>query len=262
LTGEGVNMRVDKDDRYIAEQSNKDSTPSLKLPSFVNNFPKRKLIILGLAIVIIFLLLSLILYRSPQKKEPTSLTPPIVNDVASTDVNNNAQNDSYASLTDSQVISILNQPSKMEENIEIIDNATTYGDKQSVSSAMNSSTVSSENNITKANQNADETNSINPKVTDNNLIPKVNIKNDHYTIQLSASASAENLRKFAKQNSITDYKIYETKLNNSPWFVLIKGDYSSTNEAIKALKSLPHTLQKDKPWVKSGATINKEKAIK
>ncbi len=64
-------MRVDKDDRYISEQPNKDSMLPLKWPDFLQNYPKKKLIICGLIILIIFLLLSLIIFRPSQTSEPT-----------------------------------------------------------------------------------------------------------------------------------------------------------------------------------------------
>lgn len=245
-------MRVDKDDRYVSEQPKKDSTPSLKLPTFLHEFSKTKLIIVSLAIVIILLLLSLTIFRSNPNKEPTPLTPPAVNGVSSTDVNSNdpqineqnvvnenTQTETSSSTTDSQSgVTPINRPPEVEASSGTIDGQNSNS----------TPIIPNETNSTINTQHVENT--------------RTNLENDHYTIQLSASSSAENLKKFVKQHKIVNYQIYETKRNNQPWFILIQGNYPSSNEAKKAIKSLPKELQKDKPWVRPGATINKEKIIK
>lgn len=279
-------MRVDKDDRYVSEPTKKDTTPSIKLPNFLLELSKTKLIILSLAIVIILLLLSLIIFRSPHKNEPRLLTPPVVNDVSSTDINsndatinptnqqnvtsNNAQSESSNSFADSQNNFPSNQSTTIQESSEFVNEATNTTIKQPVTPdviAPNATTNSMnhhqpENSQRKINKNLPEKKEIHLKEEKTNSARKNQLKNDHYAIQLSASTSAENLKKFVQQNNITDYQIYETKRNDKQWFILIKGNYSSSDEAKNAIKSLPSALQKSNPWVKSGATINKEKVTK
>lgn len=88
------------------------------------------------------------------------------------------------------------------------------------------------------------------------------IDKSHYTIQLSGSSSLENLMAYAKQNQITNFQIYETRRDNKPWFNLIKGNYPSADDAKAAIKGLPDAVQKNKPWIKSGAAVQKEKQLR
>ncbi|MWP61293.1 SPOR domain-containing protein [Gilliamella sp. Pas-s25] len=280
-------MRVDKDDRYISEQPSKDSTPSLKLPNLFKDFPKKKLIIFCLAIVIL-LLLSLIIFHSARKKEATPLTPPEVNGVTSTEETNNTQNNVGISENQTRIDDLIeealpdnalnqsNRQQPLESDDETNNSLTSSANNQNrgyrvsghSSTILNSRTnanKSSNTNITQSTntkKNSHNKNSASRKDENSDLGKNIKIKNDRYVIQLSASKSVEGLKKFVKQNNITDYHIYETKHKSGSWFILIKGNYSSVDEAHKAIKALPSALQKDKPWVKSGATINKEKASK
>ncbi|MWP48640.1 MULTISPECIES: SPOR domain-containing protein [unclassified Gilliamella] len=271
-------MRVDKDDRYISEQPNKDSTPPLKLLGFLQDFPKRKLIILGLAIII-FLLLCLIIFYSSHKKTETPLTPPEVNGVTSTEETNDTiadeqniseVNGNQIRGTDSIIETLsdnaLNQSNTQLESFgntdDSLDSPTNnqnkgYKANHHTATTSNGRAIASKTDTKKNNHNL-----VNSKNENVGLEKNIKIKNDRYVIQLSASKSLEGLKKFIKQNNITDYHIYQSKHQSGSWFVLIKGNYSSIDEANEALKSLPSALQKDKPWVKSGATINKEKVSK
>ncbi|NUF50302.1 SPOR domain-containing protein [Gilliamella sp. ESL0250] len=276
-------MRVDKDDRYISEQPSKDSTLSLKLPNLFKDFPKKKLIIFCLAIVML-LLLSLIIFHSARKKEATPLTPPEVNGVTSTEETNNvgiSENqtriaDSIEEVLSDNALNQANMQQPLESDDETNDSLTSSANNQNRGYRVNghSATIlnsrantnkSSNTNITQSTntkKNSHNKNSASRKDENSDLGKNIKIKNDRYVIQLSASKSVEGLKKFVKQNNITDYHIYETKHKDGSWFILIKGNYSSVDEAHKAIKALPSALQKDKPWVKSGATINKEKASK
>jgi DamX protein len=272
-------MRVDKDDRYISEQPNKDSTHSFRLLSFLQDLPKKKLIILGSAIIIL-LVLSLIIFHSSRKKEVTPLTPPVVNGVTSAEENNNTITDEQNSVgisgnqpkstelvtdtSDSTLNKFNTQQQQLESFSDSSDDLNLSIDDSNVDSKANhhSTTTSSSAKANKTNTKKNTHNSVNRKTENNDLGKNIKIKNDHYVIQLSASKSLEGLKKFVKQNDITDYHIYETKHKSGSLFILIKGNYSSVGEAHKAIKSLPSALQKDKPWVKSGATINKEKVAK
>lgn len=286
MTGEGVSMRVDRDDRYVSEQPNKDSTPSFKLPNILPNFSKTKLIILGLTIVIILLLLSLIIFRSSHKNEPTPLTPPVVNGDSSiednstlTDENSNVltQPNDLNSTTNPQDTTLNpsfnqndgnNNPNDLtnEQNNNQITTSEQRGRTNTPSTPNNINSVNgssnSHNTESTQSQNTPERNTLNNNEGELNLAKTGKLESNHFSIQISASSSINNLKKFANEHKITNYQIYETKRNNSPWFVLIKGNYASANDAKKAIQALPSSLQKDKPWVKPAATINKEKAIK
>lgn len=282
-------MRVDKDDRYVSEQPKKDATPSLKIPSFLQEYSKTKIIIVSLAIMIVLLLLSLIIFRSNPNKGPTPLTPTVVNgepsttntnsngtntneqnvannntEIASSNSNENSQNEFTPNLTsdDSPDKVEVSNGSINEQNSNNIHSEASITPNDVNSTNNSTNTQNLETNQTQINTIHPGKNVVNHNRHNSSLTDDVNIENDHYSIQLSASSSMENLKKFAKLHKITNYQIYETKRNNSPWFILIHGNYSSANEAKRAIKSLPSALQKDKPWVKPGTTINKEKAVK
>lgn len=281
-------MRVDKDDRYVSEQPKKTSAPSFQLPSFLEGFSKTKLIILALAMVIILLLLILIIFRSSHKSEPELLTPPTVGNASAIDDPNgiggesNLQNTpepqtiAPAPISGTPTESTQNRNSSMQERVEIPGDVTDELNSVNLKPKAVTPTTQPKTNTTNSavHSNATEPAKIKPqtktpvKVTPAHTVNNTNsstptkIANDRFVIQLNASSSSESLKSFAKQNQLTNYQIYETKRNSKPWFVLIKGNYASSNEAKEAIKSLPTALQKSSPWIKSGATINKEKAEK
>lgn len=85
------------------------------------------------------------------------------------------------------------------------------------------------------------------------------IENNHYTIQLSGSSTRKNLLKYIKEHKIKNYQIYETKRKDDTWFVVLKGDYPTLGDAKSALNALPNKLKNDKPWIRKGQSIQKDK---
>ena len=260
-------MRVDKDDRYMSEQSSKPSTPSIS--TFFQYYSKKRLIMMGLALAII-LLLSLVIFR-PSK---TPLTPPEVDGFPTTqtpDLTINSQPSDALAQGQSPVASDLINNINEHENavgqppapVAVSSISDSKPDLPPTDISLN------DNGSSKPNENKPiNPDRVNPTVagldniTENNSTSIAKIKNDQFSIQLSSSSSVEGLRKLVKEHNLTNYQIYETKRNNVKWYILVKGTYDSADEARKAIKSLPSALQKDKPWVKSGETINKEKSAK
>lgn len=78
-----------------------------------------------------------------------------------------------------------------------------------------------------------------------------NMPSSHFTLQLSSASRFDTLEAFAKQQSLTDYQIYETRRDGKPWFVLVSGNYASSMEAKKAIAALPADVRAKKPWAKS-----------
>ena len=281
-------MRIEKDDRYMSEPPKK-NTASLLKSSTLQGLSKSKLVILSLAIAIILVVLGLIIFSS-QNKKPTIL-PTVTNNEQVTNVlpsengsinsdpaqatNNNAnQNLSNNTINttapstnttaqnNGETISPMPisrtptetqyQKPQMQERLEIPDEVTEQLNNpraQSITPEVKPKVVHPP--VTTKPKTTHSTTSTSNKIADN-----------HFSIQLNASTSAESLKTFVKKNQITNYQIYETKRNNKPWFVLIKGSYATSKEARDAIKALPGELQKNSPWIKSGATINKEKAAK
>lgn len=273
-------MRVDKDDRYIPEQSNKSSTPSLSITNFFQHYSKKKLIIMGLTIVIIVLLVSTMLFRSSKPKTPTPLTPPEVSGVSTTQepepTITTQANDVATDTTQGQASSTVPTPmapapitdvNEQQNSSELTDNNGRGTNTQRLPESKPESQI--DHNTRQGNNSSH--NSVDSRPTssnkveskaNNNLTKIDKIKSNQFSIQLSASTSLEGLKKLVKKHNITNYQIYETKRNNAKWFILVNGTYDSAAEAKKAINSLPDALKKDKPWVKSGATINKEKSAK
>ncbi|WLT07348.1 SPOR domain-containing protein [Gilliamella apis] len=268
-------MRVDKDDRYIPEQSNKPSTPSFSITNFFQHYSKKKLIIMGLTIVIIVLLVSTMLFRSSKPKTPTPLTPPEVSGVSTTQepepTITTQANDVATDTTQGQASSTVPTPMAPAPITDVNEQQNSSELTGNNGNEANTQRLPENKPESQIDQNTHQDNNVNNRPTlpnkveskvNNNLTKIDKIKSNQFSIQLSASTSLEGLKKLAKKHNLTNYQIYETKRNNAKWFILVNGTYDSAAEAKKAIKSLPDALQKDKPWVKSGATINKEKSAK
>lgn len=284
-------MRIEKDDRYMSEPPKKTPASLLKSPN-LHGLSKTKLVVLGLIIAIILVVLGLIIFSSQNRKPTTTILPAATNnseqvtndqsleysssvgDKASATNNGNNENSANSAIdtaapttnapaqnsgTTISPMPISRTPTEtqyqkpqMQERLEIPDEVTEQLNNpraQSVAPEVKPKVVHPP--VTTKPKTTHSTTSTSNKIADN-----------HFSIQLNASTSAESLKTFVKKNQITNYQIYETKRNNKPWFVLIKGSYATSKEARDAIKALPSELQKNSPWIKSGATINKEKAAK
>lgn len=82
-----------------------------------------------------------------------------------------------------------------------------------------------------------------------------------FTAQMSAGWSERDLRLFATRNGMTNKTaIYRTERDGKGWFSLVHGDFSSPSEATNAIAKLPEVWRKNKPWIRSFASV--QKAIK
>lgn len=72
----------------------------------------------------------------------------------------------------------------------------------------------------------------------------------HYTLQLSSASRADTLNAYAKEQKLQHYRVYATKRDGKPWYVLVSGNYASSAEAKRAVASLPADVQAKKPWVR------------
>ncbi|MGP1927793.1 MAG: SPOR domain-containing protein [Arsenophonus sp. NC-QC1-MAG3] len=80
----------------------------------------------------------------------------------------------------------------------------------------------------------------------------------NYTLQLSSASRSNSLEAFAKNNHLTNYKIYKSIRNGQPWYVLIHGNYRSVSEAKNATLTLPDSVQKKKPWVRKFQQVKQD----
>lgn len=72
----------------------------------------------------------------------------------------------------------------------------------------------------------------------------------HFTLQLSGASRESSLQAYAKAQRLTNYWVYQTQRDGKPWYVLVSGVYASSDEAKRAVASLPADVQAKKPWVK------------
>ncbi len=83
------------------------------------------------------------------------------------------------------------------------------------------------------------------------IIPVNTIQTPFYGIQLSGSVHTESIKDFlVKHQLINKTAIYQTELNNKPWYIIILGQYSSFAQARKDLYKLPAPLQQIHPWIR------------
>ncbi|MFP3029111.1 MAG: SPOR domain-containing protein [Arsenophonus sp.] len=80
----------------------------------------------------------------------------------------------------------------------------------------------------------------------------------NYTLQLSSASRSNSLEVFAKNNHLTNYKIYKSIRNGQPWYILIDGNYRSVTEAKNAISTFPASVQKKKPWVRKFQQVKQD----
>ena len=82
---------------------------------------------------------------------------------------------------------------------------------------------------------------------------------DAYMLQLMGGLDEPRVRGQVKlyvgRLSVT---YYEGRRKGKPWYVVVAGPYDNKLEARRAIKVLPESLQKQKPWVRSVASIQKD----
>ena len=81
----------------------------------------------------------------------------------------------------------------------------------------------------------------------------------HYTLQLIGSSRIASVENFiAKHNIEKDAHIFSTIRKGKPWFSVIYKSYSSLKQAKRAADSLPDSLKKIKPWIRTFDHIRKD----
>ncbi len=82
---------------------------------------------------------------------------------------------------------------------------------------------------------------------------------EHYTIQLFGSFEQQAITRFIKQYALKgDMAQFSSRRNGKNWFSLIYGNYSSREDAAKALAELDPELQKSQPWIRNFGSIKQQ----
>ena len=96
--------------------------------------------------------------------------------------------------------------------------------------------------------------------TQTSVVNWINKQNpNHFTLQLIGGSHKAAAEKFIKEHNIkNDAYIFSTTRNGTPWFVVIYKSYSQRTRAQAASDSLPKSLKKMKPWIRTFAQIKKD----
>ena len=82
---------------------------------------------------------------------------------------------------------------------------------------------------------------------------------NHYSIQLMGASNTQAVDSFVAEHGLAGKVwVYKTRFRGSPWYVVLQGDYASSNQAKAAIRKLSPALLKGQPWPKSFAQIQKE----
>lgn len=77
-----------------------------------------------------------------------------------------------------------------------------------------------------------------------------------YSLQLVAGSDSETIKAFVGKHQLSgSAAVYQTLRKGKPWYVLIYGVYTDQTQAQAAVKDLPESVRKLKPWSRSYASI-------
>jgi len=84
------------------------------------------------------------------------------------------------------------------------------------------------------------------------------LKNDprHYTVQILGMHNKNKLQSFMNEAKLKG-KVRYCRGNHQgkPWYILVYGEYATREEAQKVMAALPEEVKKQKPWVRSFASL-------
>lgn len=85
------------------------------------------------------------------------------------------------------------------------------------------------------------------------------VNRQHFALQILAAESRAAVQKYVQaQSNRQQLRIYETRREGKPWFVVVLGDYATREIAQKAVMGLPEAQRKAGAWPKSYASIQAE----
>jgi DamX protein len=102
---------------------------------------------------------------------------------------------------------------------------------------------------------------VSTKVARNNSAHETHLlamPSQNYAIQLLGSNSEKKAQAFISNNKLANKAYYYKGIHKGkPWFIVVSGNYSSKEEAQKALYKLPLALRKLRPWPRQYSKIQK-----
>lgn len=81
----------------------------------------------------------------------------------------------------------------------------------------------------------------------------------HYVLQVAGARNLDSLSRF-RDALPRQYQglIYQRQLKGKPWYVLVLGDFDDPKSAKAEIAKLPKTIQNQRPWAKSVASVQAE----
>lgn len=87
----------------------------------------------------------------------------------------------------------------------------------------------------------------------------LNMAESVYVLQLLGAVDEQRTQRFVKRyTGRLPVSYFQTSRNGKPWYVVVAGPYSNRAEAQEKLKGLPPELKKQRPWIRSLASVQKD----
>ncbi len=87
----------------------------------------------------------------------------------------------------------------------------------------------------------------------------LNTDPDSYTLQmLGARAERSAVEFIERQPAPAKFTYFETLYKGEPWYVVLYGEFPNRDAAVAAVKELPQTLRKQRPWARSFAGVQND----
>lgn len=89
----------------------------------------------------------------------------------------------------------------------------------------------------------------------------LNLKKNHYTLQLVGARGNKNIQQFIDQHGIAGRAYsYRTTLSGKEWYVVVYGEYPSKVAAQEAIAAIPDSLKQGnfKPWIREMGSVQRE----
>ncbi|MFK7732701.1 MAG: AAA family ATPase [Pseudomonadales bacterium] len=84
------------------------------------------------------------------------------------------------------------------------------------------------------------------------------IEPNQYVLQFMAGDSEEDMLAFIDEHNELDVKMYRSLADGQPWYKAVATGFADPETAENVIDDLPADLQKEKPWVRSVASVQQE----
>lgn len=89
-------------------------------------------------------------------------------------------------------------------------------------------------------------------------IDLLQIEPNQYVLQFMAGDSEQDMQAFVEQHEELGVKMYRSLADGQPWYKAVATGFADPETAENIIEELPADLQKEKPWVRSVASVQQE----